>query len=338
MPEKADGRMPEDLPDDDLADELSDGEASDAGADPAQHLHVCRTGGERLDLFLTALHPEMSRSHAARLIEEGLASVDGRPCKPGQKLKIGQTVRVVVPEPVLPNILPQDLPLSILYEDDDLLVVDKAKGVVVHPAPGHPDGTLVNALMHHCGARLSDINGIIRPGIVHRIDRDTSGLLVIAKNNRTHQALSDALRVHDVRRTYHAVVDGVIGRDEGTVDAPVGRHAGDRKKMAVSRKNGRNAVTRFRVLRRFRAHTLIECELETGRTHQIRVHMAHLGHPVTGDEVYGRPCRLMDTQGQALHAWRLTFEHPGTGACMQFQSPTPEWLERLLLMLQTREG
>ncbi len=319
---------------DDLPEEAEPGE--DDGVE--HHTHLCQAGGERLDLFLSALHPEVSRSHAARLAAEGRVRVDGRPGKPGQKLKAGQTVQVEIPRPAPLDIRPQALPLSILYEDDDMLVVDKAKGMVVHPAPGHPDGTLVNALMHHCGSRLSDINGVIRPGIVHRIDRDTSGLLVVAKNNHAHQVLSDALRVHEVRRTYRAVVDGVMGRDEGIVDAPVGRHATDRKRMAVNRRNGRNALTRYRVLRRYRAHTLVECELETGRTHQIRVHMAHLGHPVTGDPVYGTPCRFADTQGQALHAWRLTCVHPVTGVRMMFQSPMPQWLEGLLHMLEVREG
>ena len=341
LPEDLPDNLPEDLPDDltdDLTDDLPEAGSFWENAGTERHTHVCQAGGERLDLFLSALHPEVSRSHAARLIAEGLVTVDGKPGKPGQKLKAGQLVQVEIPRPVALDIRPQDLPISILYEDDDLLVVDKAKGMVVHPAPGHPDGTLVNALMHHCGTRLSDINGVIRPGIVHRIDRDTSGLLVVAKNNHAHQVLSDALRVHDVRRTYHAVVDGVLGRDEGTVDAPIGRHAGDRKKMAVNRRNGRSAVTNYRVLRRYRAHTLVECELETGRTHQIRVHMAHLGHPVTGDPVYGRSCRFADIQGQALHAWRLTFVHPGTGERMLFQSPTPSWLDGLLRLLATREG
>lgn len=293
--------------------------------------------GDRLDVHLVGLMPDLSRSRISQLVDEMRVLVDGKPGKSGMKLKAGQRLEVSVPAATPMEANPQDIPLIILYEDDDILVVDKPKGMVVHPAPGNQDGTLVNALLFHCGDRLSDINGVIRPGIVHRIDKDTSGLLVVAKNNHAHQSLSEALQVHGISRIYQAVVDGVVKTDEGIVDAPIGRHAKERKKMGINRRNGRNAVTRYRVLRRYRAHTLMEFELETGRTHQIRVHMAYLGHPITGDTVYGTQCRWMDTRGQALHARKLQLCHPTTGKTMVFESEEPAWMRELVEGLEQRE-
>ena len=293
----------------------------------------CQTDGERLDSWLSGTLPELSRSRVAQLLGQGLGTVDGKPAKPGLKLRQVQQVVLTIPGLVPLDVVPQDIPIRIVYEDDDILVVDKPKGLVVHPAPGHPDGTLVNALMFHCRDRLSNINGVIRPGIVHRIDRDTSGLLVVAKTNLAHQRLSDDLRRHDVVRTYLAVVDGRVKQDEGTISLPIGRHPVDRKRMSVHTRSGRDAVTHYRVLTPYHAHTLVECRLETGRTHQIRVHMASLGNPVTGDPVYGKACRLMNTQGQALHAFRLELTHPVTGERMSFETPYPDWLVTLLQRL-----
>ena len=298
---------------------------------------IVLTSGDRLDIHLATLLPDVSRSRIGQLVGEKRVLVDGKPGKSGMKLKMGQHLAVAIPAAVPLEALPQDIPLAIVYEDDDILVVDKPKGMVVHPAPGNPDATLVNALLFHCGGRLSDINGIIRPGIVHRIDKDTSGLLVVAKNNAAHQSLSEALQTHGISRIYMAVVDGVVKADEGVVDAPIGRHVKERKKMGINRRNGRRAVTRYRVLRRYRSHTLMEFELETGRTHQIRVHMAYLGHPITGDTVYGTPCRLMDTEGQALHARQLQLSHPVTGETLVFESDEPAWMKKLVEALEKRE-
>ena len=306
---------------------LSENEVSPS---PRHWTGICEEDGTRLDSYLAAHVEGLSRSRVAQLVTDGLCLVAGKPAKPGLKLKKGQSVELTIPADVILAVLPQDLPLHIVYEDEDILVVDKAKGMVVHPAPGHPDGTLVNALMFHCGSRLSDINGVIRPGIVHRIDRDTSGLLVVAKNNASHRRLSEDLTCHDIERSYLAVLDGRLGQDEGTVDLPIGRHPVDRKRMSIRSRSGRHAITHYRVLQRFRAHTLVECRLETGRTHQIRVHMASLGHPVTGDEVYGKPYKGMNTQGQALHACRLKLVHPASGEQMVFETGLPAWISQLL--------
>jgi 23S rRNA pseudouridine1911/1915/1917 synthase len=319
--------MNPDLSDEDISLEIPE----------THHDFTVQAAGERLDVYLVQLLPELSRSRIGQLVDENRVLVDGKPGKSGMKLKTGQHLAVSVPAPVPLEAVPQDIPLVIVHEDEDILVVDKPKGMVVHPAPGNPDGTLVNALLFHCGSRLSDINGIIRPGIVHRIDKDTSGLLVVAKNNKSHQSLSEALQVHGISRIYRAVVDGVVKTDEGVVDAPIGRHAKERKKMGINRRNGRHAVTRYRVLRRYRSHTLMEFVLETGRTHQIRVHMAYLGHPITGDTVYGTQCRLADTEGQALHARELQLVHPSTGETMIFESDEPEWMRKLVEILEQRE-
>ena len=294
--------------------------------------------GKRLDAILTGLLPDQSRSFWQRSVWDGRVTVDGVITdKPGLKLSPGQSVEVSVPALKDPEIIAENIPLDILYEDSDLIVVNKPKGMVVHPAPGHYTGTLVNALMYHCRDSLSGINGELRPGIVHRIDRDTTGSLVIAKNDRAHVSLAQQLKDHSITRRYRAIVHGNLPLDDGTIDAPIGRHPQDRKKMAVLREDqgtSREAVTHYHVLERFGQYTYIECRLETGRTHQIRVHMAHIGHPVLGDTVYGPKKAPFALEGQTLHAMVLGFTHPATGRYMEFTAPLPEYFERLLMLLR----
>ena len=286
--------------------------------------------GVRLDSFLACRVPELTRSAAARLIETGRVTVAGRTAAKSCRLEGGELVEAELPDPEPTQALPQDIPLDVVYEDEDVIVVNKPAGLVVHPAPGHPDGTLVNALLHHCGSSLSGIGGELRPGIVHRIDRDTSGLIIAAKNDAAHQALSAQLQDHTLARTYEAVVVGNLREDRGTVDAPIGRHHTDRKKMAVTDRGGRAAVTHWEVLERFQGFTHVRCRLETGRTHQIRVHMAHIGHPLTGDFLYGAEDRDLIPR-PALHSGYLSFRHPITGENMQFSVPLPEDMARLKL-------
>ena len=243
--------------------------------------------GERIDRFLSKDLETLSRSYLQKLLKDGEISVNGKPVKANYKVSEGDKIQIRIPEPENPDILPENIPLDILYEDDDILVVNKPKGMVVHPAPGHYSHTLVNAVMYHCGERLSGINGVLRPGIVHRIDMDTTGSLLICKNDHAHQILAEELKEHSITRRYHAIVHGNIKEDTGTVNAPIGRHPVDRKKMSTKAPNGRHAVTHYKVLERFGDYTYIECELETGRTHQIRVHMSSIGHPILGDTVYG---------------------------------------------------
>lgn len=295
--------------------------------------------GRRLDVFLDALCPEQSRSYLQKMISEGnvLLRDPGDPdgisvMKPGQKVRSGQRYELRIPEARALEILPEDIRLDILYEDSDVIVVNKPKGMVVHPAPGHSSGTLVNALLYHCRGSLSGINGVMRPGIVHRIDRDTTGSLVAAKNDAAHQKLAAQFKVHSITRKYRAIVLGNIRQDEGTVDAPIGRNPADRKKMAIVQ-DGRRAVTHYSVLERFGQYTYIECELETGRTHQIRVHMAHIGHPLLGDTVYGPSRCPYSLEGQTLHAMVLGFMHPSTGRYMEFTAPLPEYFDHLLEIL-----
>lgn len=290
--------------------------------------------GDRIDRFLSVRLSDISRSYLQKLLKEGHISVNGKTVKASYKVSDGDEVLIRIPESEVPDILPEDIPLDILYEDDDILVVNKPKGMVVHPAPGHYSHTLVNAVMYHCGDRLSGINGVMRPGIVHRIDMDTTGALLICKNDRAHQIMAEALKEHAITRRYHAVVCGNIKEDEGTVDAPIGRHPTDRKKMSTKAPNGRRAVTHYRVLERFGNYTYIECELETGRTHQIRVHMASVGHPVLGDPVYGPSRCPFRLQGQTLHAKILGIRHPSSGEYMEFDAPLPEYFSELLNRLR----
>ena len=291
-------------------------------------------GGVRLDSFLASRLPETTRSAAARLIEAGLVAVDGRVPAKSFKLSGGETVSVALPEPERLAARPQDIPLDVVYEDGDVIVVNKPAGLVVHPAPGHPDGTLVNALLYHCGDSLSGVGGVLRPGIVHRIDRDTSGLVIAAKNDAAHLALSAQLQDHTLARTYEAVVTGGLREDGGTVDAPIGRHHTDRKKMAVTEHGGKRAVTHWEVLERFQGYTHVRCRLETGRTHQIRVHMAYIGHPIYGDTVYGAKKAVPGLTGQCLHAVGLRFVHPRTKEAVQLGCPLNEEFEAVLKQLR----
>lgn len=290
---------------------------------------------ERIDKFLTDFLPDLSRSHIQRLIKDGHVSVNEKCVKVNYKVGKEEVVKVIIPEPeTLPEIVPEEIPLDILYEDDDILVVNKPKGMVVHPAPGHYTGTLVNAVMYHCQDNLSGINGVLRPGIVHRIDMDTTGSLLVCKNDQAHHILAEQLKEHSITRKYHAIVHGNLKEDSGTINAPIGRHPTDRKKMSVHSSNGRRAVTHYRVLERFGNYTYIECALETGRTHQIRVHMASIGHPILGDSVYGPAKCPFHLQGQTLHAKILGINHPKTGEYMEFDAPLPDYFQKLLQKLR----
>lgn len=288
---------------------------------------------ERLDLWLTAAVSGLSRSYIQKCIRDGQVSVNEKPAKAGYRLRVDDEVSFLIPEAVEPKIEAEDIPLAVLYEDEDVLVVDKPKGMVVHPAPGHLNGTLVNAVLWHCKGQLSGINGVLRPGIVHRIDRDTTGSLIVCKNDLAHREIAAQLKEHSLNRTYRAIVHGVLEAEEGTVNAPIGRDERDRKRMAVNEKNGKEAVTHYRVLKRFREHTYIECRLETGRTHQIRVHMTSIGHPLLGDAVYGVRKTPFHLEGQTLHAHRLGFRHPGSGAYVEVEAPLPAYFTRLLQIL-----
>ena len=290
--------------------------------------------GERLDAFLARSVPDLTRSAAQRLLEQGAVTLRDRPAKKNDRTRPGDRLTVCLPEPQPVDLVPQDIPLDVVYEDEDVIVVNKPVGLVVHPAPGHPDGTLVNALLYHCGSSLSGINGELRPGIVHRIDRDTSGLIVAAKNDRAHLALAAQLQDHSLARVYEAVAVGGFREDSGTVDAPIGRHPVDRKKMAVDRKNGREAVTHWSVLARYPGYTHVECRLETGRTHQIRVHLASIGHPLLGDTVYGSKKPWPGLAGQCLHARKLRFIHPSTGEPLELECPLPDWFRDVLEKLE----
>ncbi len=293
---------------------------------------ICEQPQDRLDVYV-AENAGITRSASARLCDLERVLVNGRPAKKRTPLKIGDAVSVNMPEPELADVTPQNIPLDIVYEDDDLLVVNKPKGMVVHPAAGNPDGTLVNALMHHCGESLSGINGVIRPGIVHRIDKDTSGLLIVAKNDSAHNFLAAQIKEHSFTREYEAVVYGNLPQSEGTVNAPIGRHPVDRKKMAVTDKGSRSAVTHYRVIERFNGFTHIALRLETGRTHQIRVHMAYIGHSVAGDAVYGPKKVIARLNGQCLHAKKIGFIHPN-GQYLELESSLPDYFTAFLRSLK----
>ena len=287
--------------------------------------------GQRADQFLAQSLDNLTRSAAQKLLEGGHVLREGKALKKNDRLNLGDELAVLIPDPAPVEILPQDISLDIVYEDGDVIVVNKPVGMVVHPAPGHPDGTLVNALMPPCGASLSGINGELRPGIVHRIDRDTSGLIIAAKNDAAHLALAQQLQDHSLYREYETVVIGGMKEDQGTVDLPIARHPTDRKKMAVNHYNGRRAVTHWRVLNRYRGYTHLQCRLETGRTHQIRVHLAQTGHPVLGDPVYGGVRKgFPELVGQCLHARRLSFVHPSTGERLTLECPLPDYFTATL--------
>ena len=294
------------------------------------------TAGQRIDRFLSGEDTGLSRSALQALVAEGHVQCNGKTVAKSLKLKAGDTVLLEIPDAKPIEAVPQEIPLDIVYEDAHLLVVNKPKGMVVHPAPGNPDGTLVNALLWHCKGSLSGIGGEIRPGIVHRIDKDTSGLIIAAKNDFAHAALAAQLKDHSLARTYVCIVCGKIKDDSGTIDAPIGRHPADRKKMAVTEKNSRSAVTHWRVLERFSGYTLVECKLETGRTHQIRVHMAYRGHPILGDMVYGHKKPELGQDSQCLHAKELRFVHPRTGQPVTVCCELPDYFTALLEKLRAR--
>ena len=290
--------------------------------------------GERLDAAIARLAPQISRSQAQRLLEQGLVTVTGKPAKKNDRLPAGTVLEIVLPEAQETGLAAQDIPLDICYEDSDVIVINKPKGLVVHPAPGHADGTVVNALLHHCGDSLSGIGGEKRPGIVHRIDKDTSGLLIAAKNDFAHAQLSAQLKDHTLARTYECIVCGNLKEDSGTIDAPIGRHPTDRKKMAVTEKNSRSAVTHWEVIARYRGYTHLRCKLETGRTHQIRVHLAWRSHPIVGDMVYGHKKPELGLDTQCLHAKALDFIHPRTGERVHVECALPDYFTQALSKLE----
>ncbi len=291
--------------------------------------------GERIDKALSQLMESLSRSFIAKLIKDQLVTVNQKPIKSSYVVKTDDEVVFTLPPSVQPDIQAENIPLEILYEDKDVIVINKPKGMVVHPAAGHYSGTLVNALMYHCGNDLSGINGVMRPGIVHRIDMDTTGSIIICKNDTAHNHIAEQLKEHSITRKYHAICYGVLKEDEGIINKPIGRHPNDRKKMAVNEKNGKNAITHYKVLQRFQNYTYIECQLETGRTHQIRVHMASIGHPLLGDEVYapGRK-HAFHLNGQTLHAKILGFVHPINNEYIEIDAPLPEYFVNLLNKLK----
>ncbi len=291
---------------------------------------------ERIDKCISNYMENLSRSYIQKIIKDGNVYVNDVVIKANYRAKADDRVRFTIPDSVEPDIPAQDIPLDILYEDADFLIVNKPKNMVVHPAPGHYEGTLVNAVMFHCKDRLSGINGVMRPGIVHRIDKDTTGSVIVCKNDEAHNAIAALLKTHDITRKYRAIVYGNVKAEQGTVDAPIGRHPSDRKKMAVNEKNGKHAVTHYQVLERFGQYTYIECQLETGRTHQIRVHMASIGHPLLGDTVYSNRKAPFRLEGQVLHAMTLGFIHPGSGEYVEFEAPLPAYFENLLSVLRNQ--
>nr|WP_294529977.1 RluA family pseudouridine synthase [uncultured Blautia sp.] len=290
--------------------------------------------GLRIDRYLVEKNAHLSRSYIQKLLKNQEISVNGLPVKANYKVQQEDQILLIVPELEEPDILPEDIPLDILYEDDDLMVVNKPKGMVVHPSAGHLSGTLVNAILYHCQGHLSGINGVMRPGIVHRIDMDTTGAILVCKNDIAHKDLAEQLKEHTIKRRYRAIVSGNLKEDTGRIEGPIGRHPIDRKKMAINYKNGKDAATHYQVLERFGNATYVECRLETGRTHQIRVHMASKGHPLLGDQVYGSAKNPYHLQGQALHAMILGFVHPRTGEYMEFEAPLPEYFTKLLEKLR----
>ena len=297
-------------------------------------IYIADTAGERLDAFVARVCPNLTRSAAQRLIEEGAVTRNGKNAKKNDKLNMGDEISVVIPEPKEVDIVAREMPLDIVYEDEDVLVINKPKGLVVHPAAGHQDDTLVNGLLYAMGDDLSGINGELRPGIVHRIDKDTSGLLAVAKNDLAHTMLASQLKDHSMYRMYDAIVCGSFREDSGTVNAPIGRHPSDRKKMCVTSRNSKEAVTHWEVVKRYRGYTHIRCKLETGRTHQIRVHMAHIGHPLLGDVVYGHKKPELGQDSQCLHAGALCFAHPRDGHPVMVFAELPEYFKKVIEKLE----
>ncbi|WP_416731460.1 RluA family pseudouridine synthase [Fictibacillus sp. JL2B1089] len=290
--------------------------------------------GNRIDKVLSDVQDDWSRSQIQNWIKDKIVLLEGKPVKSNYKCAAGDEIEIEIPEPEVLDVVPEEMNLDIVYEDSDVLVVNKPRGMVVHPAPGHYSGTLVNGLMAHC-KDLSGINGVLRPGIVHRIDKDTSGLLMVAKNDKAHESLVDQLKAKTTTRVYKAIVHGVMPHDQGTIDAPIGRDKSDRQKMTVTDENSRDAVTHFNVIKRFTNYTFVECQLETGRTHQIRVHMKYIGFPLAGDPKYG-PSKTLQIEGQALHAQTLGFDHPSTGEYMEFEREIPADMIELLDLLEKR--
>ena len=286
--------------------------------------------GLRIDKYLSSVNEQLSRSYIQKLLKSGLVLVDGKPVKASYQVDEGDVISLDIPEAVEPEIEPEDMDLDILYEDQDVILVNKPKGMVVHPAAGHYSHTLVNGLMHHCKDQLSGINGVMRPGIVHRIDMDTTGSLIVCKNDESHVFIAEQIKEHSVNRRYRGIVYGVVRDDEGTIHAPIGRHPVDRKKMAINEKNGKDAITHYKVLERFDKYTYMEFKLETGRTHQIRVHMASIGHPLLGDTLYSNGKSPYKLQGQTLHAMTIGFIHPRTREYMEISAPLPEYFEKIL--------
>ncbi len=298
-------------------------------------IYVDEVESERLDLYLSKKLTEISRTYIHKLIKEGLVLVNGKESKPRYLVKKGDIIKVELPEPKKLELIPQNIPLDIVYQDDDVVVVNKSKGMVVHPAPGNYSNTLVNALLYHVD-NLSSVNGIIRPGIIHRLDKDTSGLLIVAKNDKAHRILSEQLKKREVKRNYIALVYGILDKEQAIINAPIGRHPVDRKRMTVIYKNSKEAITEYRVLERFRKYTLMEASLQTGRTHQIRVHMAYINHPIVGDPVYCKKKNEFGIETQLLHARRLGFFHPSTGEYMEFEAEPPEDFQKVLEILIKR--
>ena len=299
---------------------------------------ICKTDGERLDVFLASNLSGLSRNAAQKLLDAGRVTLGGFPLQKNHRTSSGEIFLVIQDEPEEPYAKPQDIPLDIVFEDTDIIVVNKPRGMVVHPAPGHPDGTLVNALLNHCGGSLSGIGGVRRPGIVHRIDKDTSGLIIAAKNDCAHLSLTNQLSARMLKREYDAVVRGVLKKDSGTIDAPIGRHPVDRKRQAVTEKNSRPAVTHYEIIAIYSGFTHVVCRLETGRTHQIRVHMAHIGHPVLGDTIYGRKKPELGLSCQCLHARMLRFMHPSTSEQITLCAELPEYFLEVLAKLEKRNA
>jgi len=292
---------------------------------------------ERIDKYISDVLADFSRSYIQKLISEGSVLLNNSKIKASSKVNEGDNVKVVTPDSIIPDIVAENIPLDILYEDEDVLVIDKPKDMVVHPAPGHYTGTVVNGVMYHCHD-LSGINGVLRPGIVHRIDKDTSGSLIICKNDFSHECIAAQLQEHSINRIYLAVVEGELSDDKGRIDKPIGRSQNDRKKMCVNVPNGKRAVTNYEVIERFKGYTYVRCKLETGRTHQIRVHMASIGHPIVGDEVYNSKKPPINTNGQCLHAYILGFNHPVTKEYIETNAPIPEYFEKLLSLLRNKSN